>query len=322
VWVRLVATVFIAAAATAVPLAQAAYPDRPIRLVVGFPPGQATDIIARSLAKQLHDVLGQTVIVDNKPGAGGITGTQEVARAPADGYTLLVSSSGPLAINPSLYQKLPYKPDRDFEPVSLLASLPLYLAVNPSFPAKDFAEFLAVVRAQPGKIDYASAGNGVTSHLAMELLKNQLDLMLVHVPYRGSAPAINDVIAGQVRVILDTGPAILPHVNTGKLRILGVTTKDRSSLTPQVPTIAELTNTKFDVAAWVGLVAPRGTPIDVITALSKAVDATWQKAEVKNQLATLGGEAKTVSPVPFARYIEEESAKFARAVKLSGAKVE
>ncbi|MGJ7530586.1 Bug family tripartite tricarboxylate transporter substrate binding protein [Variovorax sp. GB1P17] len=300
----------------------AGYPTKPIRLVVGFPPGQATDVIARIVAKQLQDSLGQAVIVDNKPGAGGINGTQEVARSPADGYTLLVSSSGPLAVNPSLYPKLPYSVERDFDPVTLLASLPLYLAVNPSFEAQDFNGLMQIVKRSPGKYEYASAGNGVTSHLTMELIKNQFGLFLVHVPYRGSSPAINDVMAGQVPMTIDTGPAVLPMAQAGKLRVLGVTTGERSALTPQIPTIAEQTKTSFDVRAWVGIVAPKGTPADVIAILHKAIDNAWHKPEIRSQLATLGGEAKTMQPAAFGRLIQEETVKFARAVKLSGAKVD
>lgn len=298
------------------------YPTKPIRLVVAFPPGQATDVIARIVAKQLSDALGQGVIVDNKPGAGGINGTQEFARAPADGYTLLVTSSGPLAINPSLYPKLPYNVERDFEPVSLLASLPLYLAVNASFQAKNVEELFQVVKKAPGKFEYASAGNGVTSHLTMELLKNQFGLFLVHVPYRGSGPAVNDVVGGQIPIIVDTGPALLPMAQAGKLRILGVTTNERSSLTPQIPTIAEQAKSSFDVRAWVGIMAPKGTPADVITKLHKTIDDAWQKPEVRSQLAILGSEAKTLKPAAFGQLIQEEAAKFARAVKLSGAKID
>ena len=298
------------------------YPTKPIRLVVGFPPGQATDVIARIVAKQLQDALGQAVIVDNKPGAGGINGTQEVARSPADGYTLLVSSSGPLAVNPSLYPKLPYNVERDFEPISMLASLPLYLAVNPTFQAQNVNELFQVVKKAPGKFEYASAGNGVTSHLTMELIKNQFGLFLVHVPYRGSGPAVNDVVGGQVPIIVDTGPAILPIANAGKLRVLGVTTGERSSLTPQIPTIAEQTKTSFDVRAWVGIVAPKGTPADVIAILHKAIEGAWKKPEIRSQLANLGGEAQTMKPAAFGRLIQEETVKFGRAVKLSGAKVD
>ncbi|QHI97208.1 tripartite tricarboxylate transporter substrate binding protein [Xylophilus rhododendri] len=302
--------------------AQAAYPDRPIRLIVGFPPGQATDVIARMLGKVLQDALGQPVVVENRPGAGGINGTVEAIRAAPDGYTLLVSSSGPLSVNPSLYAKLPYAPEKDLEPVSMLVRLPLYLAVNPSFPAKTFDEFLKLVKASPGKYDYASAGNGVTSHLTMELIKSQFGLFLLHVPYRGSGQAVSDVMAGQVPAIVDTGPAILPNMAAGKLRVLAVTTRERSSLTPAIASIAELSGTSFDVAAWVGLVAPRGVPPEIVEQLHKTIALHWTKPEVKSQMAALGGESVTMPPAAFRTYIAEETVKFARAVKISGAKVD
>lgn len=321
-WTRLATLILAVVASAHFSPAHAGYPEKPIRLVVGFPPGQATDVIARMLAKVLQDALGQPVVVENRPGAGGINGTTEVVRSAPDGYTLLVTSSGPLAVNPSLYARLPYKPEKDLEPISTLAALPLYLAVNPAFPAQTFGEFVRHVKSQPGKIDYASAGNGVTSHLAMELLKNQLQMFLVHVPYRGSGPALNDVIGGQVPVILDTGPAILPSGAAGKIRVLAVTTQQRSALTPDIPSIAELTKTSFDVSAWVGLVAPKGTPAQVIDTLHKAVQSNWNKPDIKRQLGSLGGETQTMAPAAFQAYIASETKKFAKAVALSGAKAD
>ena len=303
--------------------AQAAYPDKPIRLVVGFPPGQATDIIARAAARKLQEMLGQSVIVDNKAGAAGIIGSEIVAKAPPDGYTLLVSSSGPLAINPSLYSKLSYNPVKDFEPVTLLAVVPLFLAVNPVFPAQTAADLVRLAKASPGKINYGSGGSGITSHLAMELLKHSQGIDLTHVPYKGSPAAITDLIGGQVQLMFDTGPALLPHMRSGKLRILAVGSRTRNPAAPNVPTMAEAGLGNFEAPAWIGLVAPKATPREIIDILNKALQAAWRDApEVKEQMALLGAEATSMTPAEFGRYIQSEMEKWALGVKLSGAKVD
>ena len=303
--------------------AQAAYPDKPIRLVVGFPPGQATDIIARAAAKKLQEVLNQPVIVDNKAGAAGIIGSEIVAKATPDGYTLLVSSSGPLAINPSLYSKLSYSPVRDFEPVTLLAVVPLFLAVNPAFPAQTAADLVKLAKASPGKINYGSGGSGITSHLAMELLKHSQGIDLTHVPYKGSPAAITDLIGGQVQMMFDTGPALLPHMRSGKLRILAVGSRNRNPAAPNVPTMAEAGLGNFEAPAWIGLVAPKGTPREIVDTLNKALQAAWRDApEVKEQMTALGAEATSMTTAEFGRYIQSEMEKWALAVKLSGAKVD
>jgi tripartite-type tricarboxylate transporter receptor subunit TctC len=303
--------------------AQAAYPDKPIRLIVGFPPGQATDLVARIAGKKLQEVLGQPVFVDNKPGAAGIIGSEMVAKAAPDGYTLLVSSSGPMAINPSLYSKLPYHPLKDFEPVTLLAIVPLFLAVNPAFPAQTAAELVQKAKTMPGKINYGSAGSGVTSHLTMELFKHEEGIDMTHVPYKGSPAAVTDLIGGQVQVMFDTGPALLPHMRSGKVRVLAVASKNRNPAAPNVPTIEEAGLGKFEAPAWIGLAAPKGTPKSIVDALAKALDTKWRDApEIKEQLNALGAEPTSMTPEEFTHYIQSELEKWAVAVKLSGAKVD
>lgn len=303
--------------------AQAAWPEKPIRLIVGFPAGQATDIIARVAAKKLQEALGRPVIVENKAGASGIIGSELVAKAPADGYTLLVGSSGTMAVNPSLYSRLPYHPLKDFQPVSPLAVVPLFLAVNADFPAQSAAELVQMAKAQPGKINYGSAGSGVTSHLTMELFKNAQGIEMTHVPYKGSPAAVTDLIGGQVQVMFDTGPALLQHMRTNKIRILAVASARRNGAAPNVPTMAEAGVGKFEAPAWVGLAAPKGTPKEVIDQLTRALETHWKDAaDVREQLTAVGADAVAATPEEFTRYIQSEMEKWAVAVKLSGAKVD
>lgn len=299
-----------------------AYPSKPIRIVVGFPAGQATDIIARLVAKKLQESLKQPIIVENKPGASGIIGTMDVIRATPDGYTLLVSSSGPLAINPSLYAKIPYDVMRDLQPISEVAEVPLFLAVGPKLPVKTAEEFVERVHAAPGKLDYASAGNGVTSHLAMELLKHELNLDLQHIPYKGSPSAVTDLIGGQTSAMVDTGPALLPSAENGKLRILAVLSDKRVAAAPDVPTGKEAGIGELKAPAWVGLVAPKGTPDEIIQTLYKALDSNWRDEDVKQTLNGLGSQVVLSTPAEFTTYIQQEIKKWHVAVELSGARVD
>lgn len=313
---------FLAALLAFASSAQAVYPDRPIRIVVGFPAGQAQDVIARLVARKLQEVTQQPVIVDNKPGAAGILGAQDVARSAPDGYTLLVSSSGPLAINPSLYTTLPYHPQRDFTAIAELSILPLFLAVNPSSPARNVKELLEQARRSPGKLNYGSSGNGVTSHLAMELLKHSAGVFITHIPYKGSPPAVTDLMAGRLDAMIDTGPVLLPLAQGGKVRILAVTTPRRVAGQPAIPTMIESGIKAYDAVAWVGLVAPKGTPREVVELIHKALAKTWLEPEVSNALASLGGEAVLSSPDEFTRRIDSEIKRWALAVKLSGARID
>lgn len=301
----------------------AVYPDKPIRIIVGFPAGQATDVIARLVGKTLQDSLGQPVIIENKPGASGIIGSEMAAKAPADGYTLLVGSSGTMAINTSLFTKLPYHPLRDFEPVSILANVPLFLAVNPKVPAQTAGELLKLAKQAPGKLNYGSGGSGVTSHLTMELLKHQQGVEITHVPYKGSPAAVTDLIGGQINAMIDTGAALIPHMRSGKLRLLAVASAERNAAAPEVPTMIEAGMGNFVAPAWVGLAVPKGTPKEVISTLNHALANSWIKnPALKEQLAGMGAEPAVMSPEQFAKYIQSEIDKWAVAVKVSGAKVD
>lgn len=301
----------------------AAYPDKPIRIVVGFPAGQATDVIARLVAKQLQDSLGQPVIVENKPGASGIIGSEMVAKAPADGYTLLVGSSGTMAINTSLYSKLPYHPLKDFEPISVLSVVPLFLAVNPKFPAQTAEGLIKAAQANPGKINYGSGGSGVTSHLTMELLKYEQGVDMTHVPYKGSPAAVTDLIGGQINAMIDTGAALLPHMRTGKLKILAVASEERNTAAPDVPTMKEAGLGNFVAPAWIAMAAPKGTPKEVINKLHQVLANNWVNNEsIKKQLESMGAEPDVMDPTEFSKFIQSEIDKWAIAVKVSGARVD
>lgn len=306
----------------AVPQGAGDYPSKPVRIIVGFPPGQATDIIARVVADKMTARLGHSFLVDNKPGAAGIIGTELAIKSPPDGYTLLFSSSGPLAVNPSLYSKLPYDPTRDLQPISLAASVPLFLVVHPGVKAGNVQELIALAKSQPGILNYASGGNGVTNHLAMEMFKSAAGVQMVHVPYKGGPPAVADLLAGQVSVMFETGPLVIPHIKSGKLRALGLGSDKRSSALPDLLTVSEQGLTGFDGKAWIGFVAPAGVPRPIVDKLNGQARAILTLPDVRERLIALGAEPSTSTPDEFAAYIKSEIAKWGKAVRDSGAKVD
>ena len=303
-------------------MAEAAYPNRVIKLIVPYPPGGTTDLLGRLIADQVKSGLNATVIVENKPGAGTTLGADLVAHASPDGYTLLLATSTTLAINKTLYKKLPYDPVKGFAPISLVAEVPFALIVNPLIPAKTLSEFIAYAKANPG-LAYGSAGNGSPQHLGAELLKTQAGIDIRHVPYRGSVPAMLDVIANHIPfMIVDLEPA-LPQIKEGKVRVLGVTTPKRVAVAPDIPTIAESGLPGYQLVAWQGLVAPAGTPRDVVDALAAQIAKMLADPATSGRFATLAIEPLPGStPDSFAAYIKTEVDRWATIVKSSGAEAE
>ena len=310
-------------ALAAAPMAGAqAYPAKPIRIVVPFPPGGATDILARAVAQKLTDAWGQAVVVDNRPGAGGNIGSEIVAKAAPDGYTLEMGTVGTHAINASLYAKMPYDHVKDFAPVILVAGVPNVLVVNPSLPVSSVQELIAYAKANPGKLNFASSGSGTSIHLAGELFKVMAGVQMTHIPYKGSAPALQDLIGGQVQLMFDNLPPSLPHIKAGKLRALAVTSATRSSALPDTPTIAESGLPGFEASSWFGVLAPAGTPPAIIARLNAEIGAWLASAEAKEKMLALGANIGGGSPEDFARHIAAETAKWQKVVKASGAKVD
>ena len=299
-----------------------AYPAKPIRFVVAFPPGGGTDIIARSIAQKLAERLAQQVVVDNRPGAGGNIGTDIVAKSAPDGYTLLMGSAGPLAINASLFDKMPFDPIRDLAPVTLAASTPNVLVVHPSLKAATVNELIALAKARPGEINFASSGHGTPAHLAGELFNSMAGVKLVHVPYKGAAPALADLLGGQVQLMFSTMPPALPHVKDGKLRALAVTSSKRSRAMPELPTVDEVALPGFEANTWHGVVVPAGTPAAIVARLNREIVAILHLPEVVERLSGQGAEALGSTPEEFAAYIRSESVKWAKVVRDSGAKAE
>lgn len=319
-------SIFVCAAALALAFAstaqaQADYPSRPIRIVVPFPAGGATDIAARLLAERMGMDWKQPVTVDNRPGAGGNIGSDVVAKSAPDGYNLIMGVTGSHAINISLYARMPYDPVKDFEAISQVAIVPNVVVVHPSVPAGTLAEFVALAKKEPGKLNYASLGNGTAAHLTMEMFKSAAGINLTHIPYKGSAPAVADLIGGQVQAMIDGLPSALPHVQAGKLRALALTSAKRSPAAPELPTIAE-SYPGFSADAWSGLFGPKGTPKAVVDKIAAETQAILKTPEVRKRLGELGAEPVGSTPAEFTQFVQHEIDKWARVVKLSGARLD
>ncbi len=299
-----------------------AYPTRPLRLLVPFPAGGGNDILARTVGQRLAEVIGQQVVVDNRGGAGGMIGTTLAASAAPDGYTLFLGSLGNLAHNPALKENLPYQPLRDFAPVTLLATSPFLLAVNPAVPAKSVKELIALAKASPGKLNYASAGPGSSLHMTAELFKHATGTDILHVAYKGTGPAITDLVGGRVELIFSTMPPVLPHVKNGRLRALGVTTSTRAASLPDVPTIAEAGVPGFEVSNWQGIVVPAKTSPVLVRKLNADLLATLKLPGMSEALASQGLEGVGGSPEQFGRLIKSEIGKYTQVVKAAGIRVD
>jgi tripartite-type tricarboxylate transporter receptor subunit TctC len=302
--------------------AAADYPDRPVTIVVGFPPGGASDIMARILTAKLGSVLGQPFVVDNRPGAGGNVAGEFVAHAAPDGYTLLLGNNAILATNVSLYSKIGFDPEKDFAPISLIGTQANVLVVNDEVKAHSLAELIALAKANPGKLNFASSGYGLAAHLAGELFKAQAHIDIVHVPYKGSAPALQDVIAGQDQMMFATTSGVMGFLKNDQVRALAVTTLKRTPSLPEVPTMDEAGLPGFEATTWHGLVAPAGTPPQVIAALNKAIAETLKDPDIQHKLADLGIDIAPDTPDQFAAYIKAEIPKWSAVIKVSGAKME
>ena len=302
--------------------AQSAYPVRPVRVIVPFPAGQATDVVARMLAQQFTESLGQSFFVENKAGAAAIIGTEQVKNAAPDGYTLLMASSGPLAINPSLYSKLPYDTLKDFQPIGMMVAVPQFLVVNKDFPASNLKELMAYVKQNPGKDNFGSGGSGLTNHLTMELLKIATGMQITHVPYKGAPAAVTALIGGEISMMFESGPAVIPHVSSGKLKVIAVGSPRRSLTLTEVPTVAEAGVPGFSALAWAAFLAPAGTPKPIIQKMNAELNAALSKPAIKERLLGMGAETLEYTPEQTAAYLKSELENWAVAVKASGARVD
>lgn len=311
-----------AAAAAAAAAHSQNYPSRPIRIIAQFQPGTSTDILARVIGGKLTETWGQQVVVDNRPGAGGVVGTELGAKAAPDGYTLTMAVSSAFGINPTLYSKLQYDAIRDFAPIANIALTPQTLVAYPAYEAKTVKELVALAKGRPGQVNYASLGSGSTSHLTMEMFRSAAGIRLNHIPYKGSPAAHGELFSGQVPIMFDAIPAVLPHVKSGRLRGLGIATLKRSPFLPEVPTVAEAGFPGFEAVGWIGIAAPAKTPVPVLDRLNAEIVRIINTPEMKERLATLAFTPVGDSREQFARFIRTEIAKWGKAVKESGAKAE
>jgi tripartite-type tricarboxylate transporter receptor subunit TctC len=311
-----------AAAQTPSPTGAQAYPTKPVRLIVPFPPGGGTDFVARTIQPRLAEALGQQIIIDNRAGATGIVGTELGAKAPPDGYTLTMATGATISANMALFPKLPYDPPKDFVPITLVASQPNVLAVHPSLPAKTVRELIAIAKTRPGQLNYASSGSGSSHQLSAELLKMMAGINIVHVPYKGTGPAIIDAVAGHVEVIFSGIAAILPQVKSGKLRALGVTQAQRSAILPDVPAIAEAGLPGYEITSWHGVLAPAGTPQAVVMRARDAAAKALASADVRERFSSQGAEPVGLTPEAFAKFMKADIAKIGKLIKAAGIKAD
>jgi tripartite-type tricarboxylate transporter receptor subunit TctC len=303
-------------------LAADAYPGKPMRLIVPYPPGGPADALARIVGEKLGAQMGQPMVVENRPGAAGNIGMAQGAKSAADGYTLVLAPAGNLTVNPSLYRNVPYDVGKDFAPVTVIAAVPNILVVNPSIPARNLAEFIAYSKAHPGQLNYSSPGAGSGAHLAGELFKSTAGVDMVHIPFNGIAPAVTAVLGGQVQLMFAGAPAVLQHVQTGKLRALGVASMKRIAAAPDLPTLSESGLAGFDVTSWYSIVAPAGTPPEIIARLQAEIAKALREPDVREKLAAQGAEPIGNSPAEFAAMIKTETAKWSQIVQSARITVE
>ena len=313
---------FTAAPALALPAAAQSWPDKPIRLILGVPAGATPDVTARLIMPGVSQSLGQPLVADNRGGAGGLIAAETVAKSAPDGYTLFLSSPGALTILPSLRKSVPYDTLRDFAPISLISVGPFVLITHPSVPAKSVKELIALARSQPGKLNYASAGNGVANHLAMEMFKQMAGVDITHVPYKGAPQAVTDVLAGHMNMMFNSIAPIVANIKAGRLRVLGIASSKRSPQLPDVPTISEAGVPGFEAVNWFGMFAPAKTPKPIITRVNEAVVKVLRSPDIQAQFIALGADPVGDSPEEFAAFVRRDMERYAKVVKLSGAKLD
>jgi tripartite-type tricarboxylate transporter receptor subunit TctC len=312
---------FLFAVFLSLPVFAQNWPVKPLRLIVAFPPGGTNDIVARSVAQRMAERLGQSMVVENRPGANGALGAEAAAKSPADGYTLFIAAVNHVVL-PALYAKLPYDIERDFTPVVLLATVPIVVTVNPAVPANSIAELIALAKAKPGALNYGSSGNGAGTHLAGELFKMQAGVSLTHVPYKGSGPAMTDLMGGQIQLMFADLPSASPQIKGGKIRALAVGSPAASRLIPELPTVSASGLPGYEAYTWVGIMAPAGTPKEIVTRLNADAVAVLERQELKDALAAQGAEAAPGTPEQFGAHVKSELAKWSKVVKAAGIKAD